>query len=582
MAEKSFRGYLYGAAAAVSYGLNPTFALPLYADGMNTESVLLLRYVFAILIVAVMMKIFHRRFTIKKDSLPSLLCLGIFMAASSLFLFISYNHMAAGIASTILFVYPIFVAVIMALVFKEKFTFSTFFCLATAVTGILLLYNTGDGTTLSLFGTAAVILSAISYAVYLVWAGKGKIAGMSSLTLTFYVLCFGTLLFIAPLIIKDEPLTLPSRWYLWFDAFALALFPTPISLLCTKLAISIIGSTPTAILGALEPVTAVILGIILFGEGMTLREAAGIVLILLAVTIVVSRRSKPAARTDSGDPGSSSFRIRRDIVYSTARGYWSENFHSEKNLIGQVWQMAKTLRKRPLELRMDVYSPAEPASDPMPTVILLHGGSFYMNSKLFEPVNSLCRHLASNGYVAFSINYRMGFRPTKASIRQARQNAVEDAASALDYIILHAEEFGIDPGRVAMGGSSSGAITSLALAYSERGSRIKAVINMWGGIDNPEAMDPYDTPLLSFHGDADTTVPYNEGVPMNLNAFMDRMYGSKAITDRRLAQGRIARLVTFHGYAHAPQRNRDLSFNGNWPAIRDGILTFLNDVLKAF
>ncbi len=289
-AGNSIKGYLFGAAAAVSYGLNPAFTLPLYADGMNPESVLLLRYGFAIVILVFLMLFCHSDFAVKKRTLPSLFILGLLMAASSLFLFISYNYMAAGIASTILFVYPIFVAVIMALVYKEKLTLSTALCLSIATAGILLLYNTGDGDTLSLFGTVSVIVSALSYAFYLVLVGKGKIAAMSSLTVTFYVLCFGSLLFISTLLVKDEPLTLPSKWYLWLDAFALALFPTAISLLCTKLAINTIGSTPTAILGALEPVTAVFVGLLFFGEGMTGREAVGIVLILLAVTIVVGRK----------------------------------------------------------------------------------------------------------------------------------------------------------------------------------------------------------------------------------------------------------------------------------------------------
>lgn len=292
MAGKSIKGYIFGAAAAICYGLNPAFTLPLYADGMNPESVLLLRYGFAILIVAVMIHIFHRPFMAVKGTVPHLFGLGMLMAASSLFLFISYNHMAAGIASTILFVYPIFVAVMMALVFREKVTLSTILCLAVATAGILMLYNSGDGNTLSLFGTVAVILSALSYAVYLVWVGKGRIEKMSSLTVTFYVLCFGTLLFASALLFKGESLTLPSKWYLWLDAFALALFPTAISLLCTKLAISSIGSTPTAILGALEPVTAVVVGMLFFNEGMTGREALGITLILLAVTIVVGRKKR--------------------------------------------------------------------------------------------------------------------------------------------------------------------------------------------------------------------------------------------------------------------------------------------------
>lgn len=286
------KGYIFGIAAAIFYGLNPAFTLPLYADGMNPESVLLLRYGFAIPIVAAMILIFRRTFKVQKGTFGGLFCLGILMALSSLALYISYNYMAAGIASTILFVYPIFVAVTMALVFKEKLTFATILCLVIASCGILLLYNTGDGTTLSLFGTIAVIVSSLSYAVYLVWVGRGRMALMSSLTLTFYVLCFGMFLFVAMLLFKGEPLTLPSKWYLWLDTFALALLPTAISLLCTKVAIQNIGSTPTAILGALEPVTALFVGILFFNEGMTGREAIGIVLIISAVTIVVARNKE--------------------------------------------------------------------------------------------------------------------------------------------------------------------------------------------------------------------------------------------------------------------------------------------------
>lgn len=107
-------GYLLGAIAAASYGLNPTFALPLYADGMNPDSVLLLRYGLAIPMVAVMAFLRGRSLKAPDRSMLPLAGLGLLMALSSLTLFISYNYMAAGIASTILFVYPLMVAIIMA------------------------------------------------------------------------------------------------------------------------------------------------------------------------------------------------------------------------------------------------------------------------------------------------------------------------------------------------------------------------------------------------------------------------------------------------------------------------------------
>ena len=288
------KGYILGATAAASYGLNPTFALPLYADGLNPDSVLLLRYGFAIPIVSAMILLRGRSFRIGKGSILPLAVLGVLMSLSSLTLFMSYKHMAAGIASSILFVYPIMVAVIMSLFFKEKMTMQTILCILLATCGIMLLYRTSDGQTLSLVGTLLAIGSALSYALYLVGVNHKKVSGIATLTVTFWVLCFGILLFAGRLLCGADTLTLPSRWYLWLDALALAAFPTTISLLCTTAAIQSIGSTPTAILGAIEPVTAVIMGILLFNEGMTGREAFGIAMILVSVSFVI------AGGSDSG------------------------------------------------------------------------------------------------------------------------------------------------------------------------------------------------------------------------------------------------------------------------------------------
>lgn len=286
MAKSSIKGFLFGIIAAASYGLNPSLCLPLYSDGMNADSVLLLRYGLAVPMVALMMIIKGRSFNAGKGRLVPLAFLGIFMALSSLTLFCSYNYLAAGIASTILFVYPIMVAVIMTLFFNEKTGIKTVVCIALATFGILLLYRNGEGETISLVGTLLAIGSALSYALYLVGVSDRKIAGIDSMTMTFYILCFGFVLFALRLAFGGE-LTLPTKWYLWLDAIALAALPTVVSLICTTAAIQIIGSTSTALLGAIEPVTAVTMGIIFFDEGMTGREAIGIVLIVISVSLVI-------------------------------------------------------------------------------------------------------------------------------------------------------------------------------------------------------------------------------------------------------------------------------------------------------
>ena len=112
------KGYLLGIVAAASYGMNPLFTLPLYKAGMSPDSVLFFRYLFAIPILGGMLLWRGRNFKVKRREMPPFIMLGLLFALSSLTLFQSYNYMEAGIASTLLFVYPILVAVIMATVFK--------------------------------------------------------------------------------------------------------------------------------------------------------------------------------------------------------------------------------------------------------------------------------------------------------------------------------------------------------------------------------------------------------------------------------------------------------------------------------
>lgn len=259
------KGYLLGAIAAATYGMNPLFALPLYETGMDPDSVLFFRYLFAIPLLGVMLKARGRTFRLKRGEVPPLLAMGLLVAVSSLTLFQSYNFMDAGIASTLLFVYPIMVALIMAFVFKEKLTLQTVLCIALALGGIGLLYKTADGSTLSLTGTALVMVSALSYAVYIVGINQSSLKHVATLKVTFYVLLFGVTLFLGRILYGGD-LILPEKWYLWGNLIALAVFPTAISFLCTTGAIQYIGSTPTAILGALEPVTAILFGITVFGR----------------------------------------------------------------------------------------------------------------------------------------------------------------------------------------------------------------------------------------------------------------------------------------------------------------------------
>lgn len=281
------KGYLLGAIAAATYGMNPLFVLPLYKEGMDADSVVFFRYLFAIPIVGSMLILRGRSLKLKKKEVLPLIIVGLLIAISSMTLFQSYNYMDAGIASTLLFVYPILVAIIMAIGFKEKITLLTTLCILMALGGIALLYHGEDGSVLNLTGTLLVMASALSYAFYIVGVNQPVLKEVPTLKLTFYALLFGMSIFIVRTDFGTS-LHVVDKWYMWGNLIALAVFPTAISFLCTTMAVQYVGSTPTAILGALEPVTAVFFGVTVFGESLTPRVVFGILLIILSVTMIIA------------------------------------------------------------------------------------------------------------------------------------------------------------------------------------------------------------------------------------------------------------------------------------------------------
>lgn len=235
------------------------------------------------------MKLQGQSFTLRKADILPLVIMGLLFSFSSLLLFMSYNYMDAGIASTILFVYPVMVAVIMGAFFKEKISAITVFdpvgtfghCPALS----------GDGNKpLSTVGIIFVLLSSLSYAIYIVGVNRSSLKTLPTTKLTFYAILFGLSVYIVRLNFCTELQIIPSP-LLWADVLALAILPTAVSLICTALAIQSIGSTPTAILGALEPVTALFFGVLLFHEKLTPRLMVGILMIITAVTLIIIGKS---------------------------------------------------------------------------------------------------------------------------------------------------------------------------------------------------------------------------------------------------------------------------------------------------
>ena len=286
----AFKGFAFAALSAICYGTNPLGALHLYAQNYSPETVLFYRFFTAALLLFVVILAKGSHFKISFREFGALVAFGFLFAVSSLTYYASFKYMDAGLASTLLFLYPLEVSVLMAVFFKEKIKTWTIVSIAVSMAGVALLYRGGDGVPLSTVGLMLAFASSISYAIYMVMANRIKLQ-MGSVKMTFYAICFCLvflLLYSVTLGSGLPPLFTQASSWGW--GFMLGLVPTVLSLIFMVKAVKIIGSTPTAILGALEPVTAVTIGVLVFGEVLTGRLIAGILLILGSTVLIAAKR----------------------------------------------------------------------------------------------------------------------------------------------------------------------------------------------------------------------------------------------------------------------------------------------------
>ena len=283
-------GLLAGFVAGVSYGTNPLFAKPLLESSVPVLVMLFFRYGISFLLLAGWMLVKKEPFRVKGRELVSLAILGLLFACSSLFLFFSYEFIPSGLATTLVYLYPVFVALIM--VFLRFYpSWQTWISIIATFGGILLLSSPSAGASIKLPGIFLAVASALSYAFYLVIVNRSKrIRDVSEHTLTLYALLTGTLLFALMRTMQGgnllEGVNAPADWG---HLLGLAVVPTMLSMLTLALSSRYIGPTKTSILGVFEPLTAILIGTILFGESLTLKMVAGILVCVAAVVFMILR-----------------------------------------------------------------------------------------------------------------------------------------------------------------------------------------------------------------------------------------------------------------------------------------------------
>lgn len=281
-------GFAAGIASGVAYGLNPLFGKPLLEAGVSVPSMLFFRYFISLAIIFVWMLIKKERFRLQGTQYVWMLVLGILFGCSSIFLFESYHYIPSGLATTLVYTYPIFIPLIL-LFLRERAGWSTWLSVEVTVVGVFVMCTPGDNVVLNRVGVMLAVLSALSYSFYLVIVNKTKrIEDVSAHAITFYALAVGALLFLGAQCVRGEGLMEGIvGWQCWLNLLGLAVFPTTISLLMLAVATRLIGATRTAILGSFEPITAIAIGVVAFGEPLTLPIVVGVLLCIGAILFMV-------------------------------------------------------------------------------------------------------------------------------------------------------------------------------------------------------------------------------------------------------------------------------------------------------
>ena len=286
-------GICAGIIAGVSYGTNPLFAKPLLESGVPVLVMLFFRYGISALLLAGWMLLKREPFRVKGRELSLLAVLGLLFACSSLFLFISYEFIPSGLATTLVYLYPVFVALIMVLL-RFYPSWQTWISIAATFGGILLLSQPSGAAQIKPLGILLAVGSALSYAFYLVIVNRSKrIKHVSEHTLTLYALLTGTTLFASLRAVQGgsfiEGVNSPGDWA---NLIGLALVPTMISMLTLAISSRLIGPTKTSVLGVFEPLTAILIGTFLFGEPLTMKMGLGIAVCVAAVLFMILKPGK--------------------------------------------------------------------------------------------------------------------------------------------------------------------------------------------------------------------------------------------------------------------------------------------------
>lgn len=291
--HRTLIGYAAGITTGITYGFNPLFGVPLMNNGASIESILFFRYLFAVLFLGAYMLLRGQSFKISWKQAGILLFLGVLYMFSSIFLFEAYNYIASGLATTLIFLYPVIVALIMVFL-KVYPSWQVWLSIFITFAGVVIMTQGDSAHAINPIGVLLSLGSASVYALFIVIINRSKAIGaISNSLLTFYALMVGATIFFLRVFYSGAELTTGIEGCAgWFNIFGLALLPTVVSTATLAISTRNIGATKASVLGVFEPITAILIGTLVFGEVLSTNIVIGIILSVAAVVFMIVSTKK--------------------------------------------------------------------------------------------------------------------------------------------------------------------------------------------------------------------------------------------------------------------------------------------------
>lgn len=288
LSKNAIIGYPAGIITGITYGLNPLFAKPLMNAGASTEAILFFRYGIAVILLGAYLVLKKESFRINLRQAGVLLALGLLFSSSSAFLFEAYKYIASGLATTLVFLFPVMVAIIMVFL-KVVPSWPVWLSIAATFAGVMIMTGGSGSEPVNPTGVWFSIAAAFFYALFIVIINRSKaIASIPNSILTFYALLAGTVFFLTRCALKEEELMAGLDGFMpWVNLIGLAVLPTIVSTAGLAVATRNIGATKASVLGVFEPITAILVGTVVFGEVLTPNIIAGILISVVAVTFMI-------------------------------------------------------------------------------------------------------------------------------------------------------------------------------------------------------------------------------------------------------------------------------------------------------